>query len=86
MVRGVTCVYSMRRAPSTTGIIGGGGGACLVCLFVFFHVGKQEEEHMRHHARVARLHKLQRPHTERCEATVHRHSPRYWREMGRLGW
>ena len=45
----------MRRAPST-GII---GGRCLfsVCVSLFFHVGKQEEEeHMRHHARVARLH------------------------------
>ena len=31
-----------------------------VCVFsLFFHVGKQEEEHTRHHARVARLHKLQ---------------------------
>ena len=33
----------------------GGGGACLVSVCVFFHVGKQEEEHIRHHARVARL-------------------------------
>ena len=34
------------------------GGAVLVyCVFsLFSHVGKQEEEHMRHHARVARLH------------------------------
>ena len=36
------------------------GGAVLVsCIFsLFFHVGKQEEEHMRHHARVARLHNV----------------------------
>ena len=66
------------------------GGAVLVlcvcvCVFsLFFHVGKQEEEHMCHHARVARLHKLQHPNTERCGATIHHHSR--WREMGRLGW
>ena len=63
-----------------------GGERCLssVCVFsFFFHVGKQEE-HMPHHARVARLHKLQHPNTEKCEATVHHHSR--WREMGRLGW
>ena len=49
----------------------------------FFYVGKQEEEHMHRHARVARLHKLQHPNTQRCEATVHHNSR--WREMGRLG-
>ena len=62
------------------------GGAVLVCCVFsrFVHVGKQEEEYMRHHARVARLHKLQHPNTKRCEATAHHHSR--WQEMGRLGW
>ena len=67
------------------GIIGGERCLFSVCVFsLFFHVGKQEEMHMRHHARVARLHMLQHPNTERCEATIHHHSR--WREMGRLGW
>ena len=51
-------------------------------LSLFFHVEKQEHT-LRHHARVARLHKLQHPNTERCEATVHYQSR--WRETGRLG-
>ena len=38
---------------------------------------------MRHHAQVARLHKLQHPNTEGCEATVHSHL--HLRGVGRLG-
>ena len=67
----------------------GGSGACLVCVFAFFPRRKARRNiHMRHRARVARLHKLQYPNTERCEATEFTitHVGERWVDSGGESW